>query len=205
VERKTFRSELKLGSEEGTFRAVFSMLMVIDKDGDVTLPGAFREGKAVKIAQWGHNWSLPAAGSGVIHSDGEKAWVDGKFNLATAAGREHWETAKFLGADGEWSYGFNVLRSRPGEFGGQQVRFLEEVDVHEGSQVMVGAGIATRTEFVKHGLPADPLRAEMATLRARFFRDYPPEPAMLRAELIELRNRCFSRMVEARYGHGGRR
>ncbi len=207
MERKTFRSELKLGGDEGSFRATISTLSVPDHDNDVTLPGAFREGQAVKIAQWGHNWNLPAVGSGVIHADGKTAWVDGRFNLATAAGREHWETAKFLGEQGEWSYGFTIDRSRPGEFGGRSVRFLEALNVHEASQVMVGAGISTRTEFVKGGLPAK-LRTEVLAIRARCLREdiRRLEGEERQAEeLMAIRNRCFTQQVGERYGRGGRR
>ena len=36
--------------ELGIFQAIFSRFNVIDKDGDVTLPGAFTDGQKVKIA-----------------------------------------------------------------------------------------------------------------------------------------------------------
>ena len=105
---------------DATFRATFATLGVRDKDGDVILPGAFEEGQRVKIAGFGHNWSA-VVGKGAIHADSRRAWVDGQFNLATQAGREHYETVKFHGPDMEWSFGFQPLDHSFGDFEGQRV------------------------------------------------------------------------------------
>lgn len=48
MERKNLAVSLK-AETEGSVKAVFSTLNVIDKDGDVTLPGAFSE-ERVNIA-----------------------------------------------------------------------------------------------------------------------------------------------------------
>jgi hypothetical protein len=207
MERKTFCSGLKIEGDEGSFRATISTLSVVDRDGDVTLPGAFRDGQLVKVAAWGHNWNVPAVGKGIIHADARRAWVDGQFNLATPAGREHYEVAKFLQEQQEWSYGFTIKRSHPGEFGGRAVRFLEEVDVHEASPVMVGAGIGTGTDFLKGGLSRRD-RAELLAIKARCLRDDLRRlegQERLAEELIAIRNKTFARMVSERYGRGGRR
>ena len=45
------RVELKIDGDAGAFRATIATLNVIDKDGDVTVPGAFRKGQEVRIAQ----------------------------------------------------------------------------------------------------------------------------------------------------------
>ncbi len=148
MERKTVSLELK-ADDEGSFRAVFSSFDVIDKDGDVTRKGAFTSGQAVRIAQWGHNWGALPVGRGALASDDSKAWVDGKFFLDVTAGADTYRTVKNLGELQEWSYGFNVKKWSRGEFDGQEVRFLEEVEVFEVSPVMIGAGVGTHTEFVK--------------------------------------------------------
>lgn len=148
--------------EEGAFRAVIATFNVVDKDGEVTLPGAFPEGRRVLISAYGHSsWGgfsaavLPV-GSGVIHQDDEKAWVDGRFWLDTELGKQHYLAIKNSladGADSEWSYGFRVLKSSvdeaqlekwPGAW-----RILEQVEVFEASPVLLGAGVDTGTQWVK--------------------------------------------------------
>jgi len=151
MKTKTFRAamEIKAEGEAGEFRATFSTLNVIDDDGDVTLPGAFTDGQAVRIAYWGHRWRDLPVGKGVIHSDEETAWVDGTFFLDTEVGSETYKTVKNLGELQEWSYGFDILKERYGQFEGQNVRFLERLDVHEVSPVFLGAGVGTETTSIK--------------------------------------------------------
>ena len=123
---KTFRSamQFKAEGEEGDFTAIFSTLNVIDHDGDVTLPGAFTEGEKVRISYWGHRWRDLPVGRGEIHSDEEKAWVDGKFFLDTEHGMQTYLTVKNLGELQEWSYGFDIDEVSFGEFEDQDVAFL---------------------------------------------------------------------------------
>lgn len=142
------RIELKL-DEAGTFRATIATLNVIDKDGDVTLPGAFRVGQEVRIAQWGHNWGALPVGKGVVGADDRKAWVDGEFFLDTPHGMATYTTVKRLGGLQEWSYGYYPAKYSFGEFEGQQVRFLEDLDSIEASPVMLGAGEGTGTDMIK--------------------------------------------------------
>lgn len=149
-ERKSFTPvEFKLTGDTGTFRATFSRMSVIDRDGDVTEPGAFKDGQEVRIAQWGHNWGVPVIGKGTIHADDTTAWVDGQFFLDTAAGNDTYKTVKNLGSLQEWSYGFQILEATYGQFEGRDVRFLKGLDVFEVSPVMIGAGIGTGTDAIK--------------------------------------------------------
>jgi HK97 family phage prohead protease len=141
--------ELKADGEEGSFSAVFATLNVIDHDGDVTVPGAFRDGQKVRIAYWGHRWQDLPVGKGVIHADEEKAWVDGRFFLDTNAGLETYRTVKALEELQEWSYGFDIEKWSVGKFADREVRFLEGLNVHEVSPVMLGAGIGTQTTAIK--------------------------------------------------------
>ena len=149
--RKTFRApiELKDDGEEGTFRSVFSTLNVIDHDEDVVTEGAFREGQEVVIEGWDHNYRLLPPGKGIIHTDEKEAWIDGHFFLDTIQGRDHYNTLKALGGLEEWSYTFDIEESRRGEFEGQEVRFLEALDVWGVAPVVRGASIDTRTVALK--------------------------------------------------------
>lgn len=153
MKTKTFTAPIELKAdgegEPGEFTAVFSRFNVVDHDGDVTIPGAFKDGQQVRIAYWGHRWQDLPVGRGVIHQDGEKAWVDGKFFLDTIAGKETYQTVKNLEELQEWSYGFDVEEAEPGVFDGQDVVFLRRLNVYEVSPVLLGAGIGTGTTDIK--------------------------------------------------------
>ena len=150
VRTKTYqgRMQLKADGEPGEFSAVFATLNVIDKDGDVTLPGAFGEQK-VLVEPWNHNYTAPPVGKGLIHEVADEAIVDGKFFLDTAGGAEHYAVVKEVGDQQEWSYTFNVLDAERGTFEGEPVIFLKRLDVVGVSPVTRGAGIGTRTTAVK--------------------------------------------------------
>lgn len=154
------RVEIK-NADKGEVTAVFATLNVVDSDKDVTRPGAFENGAKVRISAYGHkSWEgmLPV-GKGTIREVGNEAILEGRFFLDTVAGRETFTVVKALGEDGlqEWSYGFDVISSEPGEFNGQKVRFLNKLKVHEVSPVLLGAGVGTRVLAAKHStrLPPD--------------------------------------------------
>ncbi len=152
MESKQFRAAIELKAdpaEAGQFVATFATLNVIDKDGDVTVPGAFRDGQAVRIARWGHNWADLPVGKGTIRADQERAWVEGEFFLDTQMGKDTYLTVKNLGELQEWSYGFDIVKRSSGKFADRDVQFLEALDVHEVSPVMLGAGINTGTDQIK--------------------------------------------------------
>lgn len=140
------------GEPTGEVTAVFATLGVIDHDGDVTLPGAFADGAAVRISAYNHaSWgpaSLPV-GKGTIRESGNEAIFEGQFFMNTQTGRETFEVVKELADLGEWSYGYDVLESSDGAQEGQQVEFLKKVAVYEVSPVLLGAGLNTRTLAVK--------------------------------------------------------
>jgi hypothetical protein len=148
--RKTYRApiELKADGEEGTFRSVFAQFNVIDHDGDVTLPGAFRDGQEAVIEGWNHDYGLPP-GKGVIHTNEREAWVEGLFFLDTTPGKDHYLTLKNLDGLEEWSYTFDIEEAESGEFNGESVYFLKQLDVWGVAPVTRGAGIGTRTVSLK--------------------------------------------------------
>jgi len=159
IERKVV--SLKLDEEkEGTFVARIATLNVIDKDGDVTLTGAFPEGKEILISSYAHgSWmgSLPV-GKAVIHEEGEEVLGKGEFNLKTDSGKEHYEAVKFSGGLQEWSYGFKVLEIAgdkdvdswaAAHDGARPQRIIKKLDPFEMSPVLLGAGVDTATLAIK--------------------------------------------------------
>lgn len=144
---------LKITDEqEGRVQAVFATLNVKDKDGDVTVNGAFENGSEVRISAYNHaSWGpgvLPV-GKGVIREVGDEAILDSQFFLSTAAGKDTFTTIKELGDLVEWSYGYDILEAEPGQKDGQNVQILKRLKVHEVSPVLLGAGENTRTLFAK--------------------------------------------------------
>jgi HK97 family phage prohead protease len=180
MEKKKIQSSgMKLLSKEGSFQAIFSRFNEVDKQGDITLPGAFEDGEQVKIAAWGHDWGSLPVGRGVIHQDGEKAWVDGEFFLDTEAGFETYKTIKNLGDLAEWSYGFDILDSEHKD----GYRILKKLQCFEVSPVLVGAGNRTMTQSIKsHGSQnAKALLLEIQSLkRWKEYRDMLDEIRQLR-------------------------
>jgi HK97 family phage prohead protease len=160
MEKKSFNTELEFkenADQTGQFKAVFSWFDVIDKHGDVTLPGAFEDGAKIKIASWGHRWENLPVGRGEIHQDEKKAWVDGMFFLDTESGLETYKTVKNLGDLQEWSYGFEALDSSEDKVDGQKVRVLKKLKAFEVSPVFIGAGNDTQTLNIKsEGVEPEP-------------------------------------------------
>ncbi|MFO7743379.1 MAG: HK97 family phage prohead protease, partial [Anaerolineae bacterium] len=148
--QKIFRApiELKAEGEEGAFKSVFAKFNVVDLDGDVTEPGAFRDGQEVVVEGWNHDYGLPP-GKGVIHSNDEEAWIDGRFFLDTTAGKDHYLTLKALEGLEEWSYTFDIEEAGRETRDGVEVRLLQSLDVWGVAPVTRGAGIGTRTVTLK--------------------------------------------------------
>lgn len=162
---------------KGEVEAVFATLNVKDKDADVTLPGAFDNGAKVAISAYGHkSWegALPV-GVGSIQEVGDKVIMKGHFFMNTAHGRDAFETVKGLAAEGlgEWSYGFKVEDSEPGDHKGERVRYLKKMKVYEVSPVMRGAGEGTMTTSAKADTSAAGRRREAANGEAESDGSYP--------------------------------
>jgi hypothetical protein len=149
---KSIMGDVAIKSEsKGEVEAVFARLNVIDHDGDVTVPGAFKEGQTVAISQHGHTiWDGTApVGKGTIHTVGDTAVFRGKFFMDMQAARDTFHAVKGMAEHGQWSYGFNTLTAEPGQLGGKDVKFLKELEVFEVSPVLRGAGIGTMTTSAK--------------------------------------------------------
>ena len=150
--------EVKIDGEgEGSVKAVFATMEVVDKDEDVTEPGAFKKGQSVILSDYNHG-SIPSFGSsgrppvgkGFIQEVGDEALFTGKYFLDTTAGLDAYRTTKSMGDNQEWSYFYNVLKSEKGMKDGKSVRFLKALDVFEVSPVYRGAGEGTHTVSLKY-------------------------------------------------------
>lgn len=149
---KSFPAAVEVkNADRGEVSAVFSTFGVVDKEGDVTLPGAIEDGAEVVISSYGHtSWSggLPV-GEGRIRTTDSEAILDGRFFLDTQAGKDTFRVIKQLGEKQEWSYGFQIEDAADETRDGVPVRVLKSLKVFEVSPVLVGAGQNTRTLMVK--------------------------------------------------------
>lgn len=149
---KTISGVTVKDADAGTVSAVFSTFNVVDKDGDLTLPGAIKDGMEVVISAYGHQSHFGAlpAGKGVIHTTKTEAILDGQFFLNTTAGRETFEVVKELGQLQEWSYSLHDVTRKSSEVDGQHISILENIGlIKEVSPVLRGAGVDTRTLVAK--------------------------------------------------------
>jgi len=150
---KVFRTpnlKFDIDGEEGSFRAIFATLNVVDADGDLTLPGAFGEQQVI-ISAYGHaSWggALPV-GKGRIFEQGEDAIVEGRFFLDTQAGKETYTTVKNVNELQEWSYALPEIDYEMREQDGQRIRVLKRIRVNEVSPVLMGVGVNTRLLDIK--------------------------------------------------------
>jgi hypothetical protein len=142
-------AQLKL-TDAGEVTVAFAQLNVVDKDGDLTLPGAFPS-KSVPMSAYGHtSWmgELPP-GKGQIREEAGWAIFDGKFFLDTDQGRNAYQTVKNMADLQEWSYGYLPTDYAYETRDGAQIRILKTLDVFEVSPVLVGAGNGTHTRAIK--------------------------------------------------------
>jgi hypothetical protein len=157
TERKSFAFvEFKM-ADDGTFKALVAPFNDEDKQGDITLPGAFGKQNII-ISAYGHgSWdgALPV-GKGIIY-DGEKGGVvEGEFFCdenkgckPTKAGNETYRTVKNLGGLQEWSYALPEIDFEYTQQNGHTVRVLKHISVNEACPVLMGAGNGTETLAIK--------------------------------------------------------
>lgn len=199
------RVEIK-NPDQGLVSAVVATMGVIDKDGDVTVRGAFEDGADVVISSYQHqSWSgaLPV-GKGRLRVAGNEAILDGQFFLDTTHGRDTFQVVKRLAESGlgEWSYGYDILDGEHGEHDGQRVRFLKKLKVHEASPVLVGAGQGTRTLATKSlALPEEQaMREFLRYVKDGLARELASELTDIRdrLELLDRRDRDRVDLLELR-------
>jgi hypothetical protein len=141
---------LKFDDAAGSFTALFAPFNVVDKQGDLTLPGAFGEQRVI-ISAYGHgSWSgeLPV-GKGRIFENAEGGVVEGQFFLDTDMGKQTYLTVKNLGDLQEFSYALPEVDYEMREQDGERIRVLKRIKVNEVSPVLLGAGMNTHLLDIK--------------------------------------------------------
>lgn len=140
--------ELKT-DQSGDVVAVFSTFGVIDKDMDIVLPSAVKNGQQIPMT-WSHDWARPV-GRGVVRVDETQAIFDGKFFMETQSGVEAYKTVLAMGDLQQWSWGFMVTDAMYEQRDGDFVRVITKAEIFEVSPVLVGAGENTFTMSIKSG------------------------------------------------------
>lgn len=158
LEIKRFGALEVKDAERGEVSAIVANLGVVDRDGDVIMPGALVAGSAVKLSGYGHDVVLadaPPAGIGTIAEEGDHLVFRGRYFMSTQRGREAFHTVKELGEHGEWSWGFPWRKVKTGELteewrakGAKRV-IVGALEAREASPVFLPAGHGTRTLSVK--------------------------------------------------------
>lgn len=181
--RKTISGLTVKDASKGEVSAVFSTFNVVDKDGDITLPGAIKDGMEVVISAYGHqsHYGALPVGKGVIRTTDTEAILEGQFFMNTTHGRDTFEVVKELEAKQEWSYSLHNVTKKTGELEGQRVTYLEEIGlIKEVSPVLIGAGVNTRTLQAK-GLKFSE-EGDLVLASVKAFLDRASEVMVLRAE-----------------------
>lgn len=157
LETKAFGAFEVKDAERGEVTAIVATLNVVDRDGDVILPGAIADGTRVKLSAYNHDIiyeDRAPAGVGTITTKGDQVMLDAQFFMDTTRGRDAFHTAKGLGTEGEWSIGFprKAVESATMTEGWRSKgarRIIAKMPVIEASPVFVGAGIGTQTVAAK--------------------------------------------------------
>ena len=161
---KSFSIDLKRLDEkkldQGLLSVVFATMNVVDKDGDMSLPGFYGNQQVMMLPA--HDWSHVPIGKGTTREEGNEAIADIAMNMDLQAAKDWLSAIKFDLKHGtpiqEYSYGFKVLEggSRLGDHSGKNIRYLTPREdgtpgskIWEVSPVLVGAGEKTRTVMAK--------------------------------------------------------
>lgn len=151
-------------ADRGEVTAVVSTFNVVDRDGDVVLPGAIKDGTTVKLSAYNHDViteGAPPAGKGVIRVDGDRAVLHARYFMSTERGRNAFAQVKEMGSDSEWSVGFwrNVETVRMTDAWREKGarRLIAKMIAVESSPVFMGANQFTHTLAAKQadGDPGD--------------------------------------------------
>lgn len=163
LELKSFGAFEIKDAAHGEVTAIVATLGVVDKDGDVLLPGSFPSSAVVKMSGYSHDVVMegaPPVGKGTIVVEGDKAIFRGKFFMSSERAREAFAIVKELGTDGEWSFGFPRASVKSATMTDEWKakgahRLVAGLTPVEASPVFVGAGVGTGTLFTKGAKPAD--------------------------------------------------
>lgn len=148
----------------GEVVAVVSTMDVVDRDGDVVLSGAIKDGSVVKLSAYEHDVITEGkapVGRGVVNIRGNQAVLSARYFMSTIRGRDAFNTVKEMGADSEWSIGFSrQVKTAPmtEEWRSKGAnRLIAGLDLYESSPVFMGANGMTATVSAKAAKdPMDP-------------------------------------------------
>jgi hypothetical protein len=157
IETKSIEGFEIKDADLGEVAAVVSTFNVVDRDGDVVLPGAIADGTVVKLSAYGHDSVLtgaPPVGRGVLRVDGTKAVLNATYFMKSTRAQEAFAVVKGLGADSEWSVGWppSSVKTAPmtKEWAAKGARrLIKSFKVMEVSPVFLGANQYTSTLGVK--------------------------------------------------------
>ncbi|MCW2736106.1 hypothetical protein [Nocardioides sp.] len=187
TQTKNFSDVVVKNAAKGEVSAVFSTFNHLDLDGDVTLPGAIKDGAEVVISAYGHqsHYGALPVGRGKIRTTPTVAILEGQFFMSTESGRDTFEIVKELGELGEWSYSLHDVVSERGTWQGEPANLLKSIRVKEVSPVLLGAAGpgATRTLVAKAASHVDPdlhsiatalrIRTGMQALQSKYLKETP--------------------------------
>jgi HK97 family phage prohead protease len=140
--------------ETGKGLAILARLSEIDHDGDTYAKGAF----SWKGDQWcplihHHDRYQMPFGKARVYEEGDVAYAELHLNLETSTGADWHKALLFDLATGkavqEYSYGFDVIDADYNITADRRTRVLKQLDVHEVSTVIRGAGRGTGTLSMK--------------------------------------------------------
>lgn len=148
-----FACELKAGGDTGTFEGYGSVFNIVDKGGDIIVPGAFTETLAASKAAgrlpamlWQHNQREPIGVYTEMEEDSVGLKVKGKLALKTQRGAEAFELMK-MGALSGLSIGYRVRDDSWDRVTG--VRTIKRADLIELSPVTFPMNDSSRISAVK--------------------------------------------------------
>lgn len=173
LDAKSFGAFEIKDADAGEVAAIVATLGVVDRDGDVLLPGSFPPSAKVAMSGYAHDVIADSAmpvGKGIITVEGDKAIFRGRFFMSTDRGREAFHTVKELAEDSEWSFGFpKNVKTAPmtAEWRAKGARRLVAGLLPvEASPVFIGAGINTGTLFTKEADEIPDPAIETARIKA---------------------------------------
>lgn len=156
IETKTIDGFEIKDADRGEVVAIVSTLDVVDRDGDVILKGAIKDGSIVKLSAYEHDViteGKPPVGRGIVTIEGNRAILKSRYFMTTERGRDAFNTVREMGAESEWSIGFaKRVKTAPmtnewKERGAR--RLIAGLELWEVSPVFMGANGQTSTISAK--------------------------------------------------------
>ncbi len=143
-------------ADRGEVVAIVSTMNVVDRDGDVVLPGAIKDGAQVKLSSYEHDVITEGkapVGRGTVTIEGDRAVLKAHYFMSTERGRDAFNTVKEMGPDTEWSIGFSrQVKTAPmtPEWKSKGAsRLIAGLTLLESSPVFMGANGLTGTVSAK--------------------------------------------------------